>query len=177
MNQYVALLRAINVGGHTVKMDHLRAMFESAGFSNVSTFIASGNVIFDSPKTAAQAEVRIEKTLQKELGYGVITMVRTRGEIASIVAHVNHRKLQATDVTLYVGFSKAAPDAAAANAVAALSNDTDILAVDGRELYWQCRAKSFTDSTIKGNVIEKTLKVPTTLRNFTTVSKIAAKYS
>ena len=44
MPKHFAFLRAINVGGHTVKMDHLRDIFESLGFSNVETFIASGNV-------------------------------------------------------------------------------------------------------------------------------------
>ena len=49
MPRYIAFLRAINVGGrHTVKMDFLRDFFESLGFSNVETFIASGNVVFDS---------------------------------------------------------------------------------------------------------------------------------
>jgi len=46
MTRYIAFLRAINVGGHTVKMDTLRALFESLGFLNVETFIASGNVLF-----------------------------------------------------------------------------------------------------------------------------------
>ena len=43
MTRYIAFLRAINVGGHTVKMDQLRALFEELGLSNVETFIASGN--------------------------------------------------------------------------------------------------------------------------------------
>ena len=46
--RYVAFLRAINVGGHVVKMDRLRNLFEALGFSGVRTFIASGNVLFDS---------------------------------------------------------------------------------------------------------------------------------
>jgi uncharacterized protein (DUF1697 family) len=48
MSRYIAFLRAINVGGHTVKMDILRQQFEALGFSNVETFIASGNVIFET---------------------------------------------------------------------------------------------------------------------------------
>ncbi|MBA3354552.1 MAG: DUF1697 domain-containing protein [Pyrinomonadaceae bacterium] len=52
MPKYVAFLRAINVGGHIVKMDHLRQLFEALGFSNVDTFITSGNVIFDSMSNA-----------------------------------------------------------------------------------------------------------------------------
>lgn len=175
MNQYVALLRAINVGGHTVTMDRLRTMFEAAGFANVSTFIASGNVIFDSRKTAAQAEATIEKALKKQLGYEVVAMVRTRAELARTIASVQARSLASPDVTVYVGFLKAAPDTAAAKAVTALSNDVDTLAVERRELYWRCR-RSFGESTIKGKILEKALKVPVTIRNVTTVAKIAARY-
>jgi len=48
MTRYVAFLRAINVGGHNVKMDALRALFESMKLASVETFIASGNVIFET---------------------------------------------------------------------------------------------------------------------------------
>ena len=48
MKKYIAFLRAINVGGHNVRMDDLKAVFERQGFRNVETFIASGNVIFNS---------------------------------------------------------------------------------------------------------------------------------
>jgi len=48
MPKFIAFLRAINVGGHVVKMDQLRRFFEALGFANVETFIASGNVIFES---------------------------------------------------------------------------------------------------------------------------------
>ena len=80
MPRLVAFLRAINVGGHVVKMDRLCALFESAGLANVSSFIASGNVLFDSKKATAQAEALIEKTLKKDLGYEVITMIRSASE-------------------------------------------------------------------------------------------------
>ena len=61
MPKYVAFLRAINVGGHLVKMDYLRTLFEALGFENVETFIASGNVIFDSKSKNTQAlEKKIE---------------------------------------------------------------------------------------------------------------------
>ena len=49
MPRFVAFLRAINVGGHVVTMDQLRAAFQELGFDDVETFIASGNVIFSSP--------------------------------------------------------------------------------------------------------------------------------
>ena len=61
--RYVAFLRAINVGGHVVKMDRLRRIFESMRFRNVETFIASGNVIFEAAGNADVLERRIEKGL------------------------------------------------------------------------------------------------------------------
>ena len=54
MPQYVAFLRAINVGGHIVKVQDLRRIFESCAFAGVETFIASGNVVFESSERAVQ---------------------------------------------------------------------------------------------------------------------------
>jgi uncharacterized protein (DUF1697 family) len=71
MTRYIAFLRAINVGGHNVKMDYLRELFESLGYVNVQTFIASGNVIFDSPTEDARTlEKEIEDHLSSTLAIG-----------------------------------------------------------------------------------------------------------
>jgi uncharacterized protein (DUF1697 family) len=81
MSGYIAFLRAINVGGHTVKMETLRSLFETFGFSEVETFLASGNVIFESPEQDRTAlESMIASGLQKALGYEVATFIRT-GEL------------------------------------------------------------------------------------------------
>jgi hypothetical protein len=64
LRRYVAFLRAINVGGHVVKMDRLRTLFEGLGFANVSTFIASGNVVFDSTATDTRP---IPRSVQRSL--------------------------------------------------------------------------------------------------------------
>ena len=84
--RYVAFLRAINVGGrHLVKMDALRRLFEELGFTNVETFIASGNVVFESKsRSAASLEKAIEAHLQKSLGYEVKTFIRSESEVAEI---------------------------------------------------------------------------------------------
>ena len=69
MSKHIAFLRAINVGGHNVKMDHLRQLFESLGFSNVETFITSGNVIFDTKAVNVKAlEKKIEACLHETPG-------------------------------------------------------------------------------------------------------------
>ena len=70
MSKHIAFLRAINVGGHNVKMDDLRQLFESLGLSNVETFIASGNVIFDAKVgNVKDAEKKIETCLHESPGY------------------------------------------------------------------------------------------------------------
>ena len=83
MSKYIAFLRAINVGGHTVKMDALRQLFESLGFSNVETFIASGNVTFEAKVGNTKAlEKKIETCLRETLGHKVTTFIGTNAEVA-----------------------------------------------------------------------------------------------
>ena len=173
MPRYVAFLRAINVGGHTVKMGRLRALLEGAGLADVSTFIASGNVLFDSRKQPEQLEALIEATLQGALGYEVLTMVRSAADVAAILERADRLALEPGD-RLYIGLLKTAPGAPAARRVAALSNGVDTLAVQGRELYWQCRT-SFSESTVPAPVLGRAVGVPLTTRNITTVRKLAAK--
>ncbi len=84
MLRFVAFLRAINVGnGRTVRMDSLHQLFESLGFSGVETFIASGNVVFETrTKNTKTLERKIEKKLREALGYEVAAFVRTDKELA-----------------------------------------------------------------------------------------------
>ena len=81
---YIAFLRAINVGGHNIKMDVLKTIFESLNLEHVETFIASGNVIFESEKPRETLELQIETELEKALGYEVKTFLRTQAELAEI---------------------------------------------------------------------------------------------
>ena len=176
--KYVAFLRAINVGGHTVKMDHLRSLFESMGFANVETFIASGNVIFDSKsKNTAALERKIEKQLQAALGYEVKTFIRTLKEISDVVRKESFHasELNETGNILYVGFMSATPEDAAINKLALLVDDVNDFRVRECEVYWLRRTK-VGESQYSGGIIEKTLKTPVTFRNSTTVKKILAKY-
>lgn len=167
MPKYVAFLRAINVGGHIVKMDQLKKLFEKMGFTNVETFIASGNVIFDA-KNASEA--KIEAALQDALGYEVRTFLRTPAQLARIA----ETKLDADGCGLWVGFLAAKGDA---ERLKALATENDTFHIDGTELYWVCRHERFSDSAISGAKLEKALAQKATLRNITTIRRIAAKHS
>jgi uncharacterized protein (DUF1697 family) len=175
-HRYVALLRGINLGKRRVKMDHLRDLFQALKFSNVSTFVASGNVIFEAPDGAAAAiEKRIEAHLQQALGYEVETFLRTPVELAAVVAFrpFAPEEIEAPGHTLHVGFLRDAPDNAAAQKLLSLRTPMDDFRVLGREMYWLCRGKT-TDSLVSWPVVAKTLKLPSTMRNVTTVRKLAA---
>ena len=176
MPKYVAFLRAINVGGHTVKMDYLRSLFEALGFTNVATFIASGNVIFDSPSRNAKAlEKKIETSLQLTLGYAVATFIRSTSELADIASYEPFPKAELGAAgSLYVGFMTASPNDAAQQKLLALGLKMNDFHLHGREVYWLLRTK-FSDSEFSGARLEKILGMPVTLRNSTTVKKLAAK--
>ncbi len=144
MPKHVAFLRAINVGGHTVKMDDLRLLFESLGFSRVETFIASGNVIFESPsKSTKVLEKKIEGVLHETLGYHVATFIRSTLEIAAIAHYkpFNTAKLKAEGSSLYIAFLADRPSEEARKTLLSFSTKVDDFHVSAREVYWLCRNK------------------------------------
>src|SRR5258705_7845630 len=105
MPKYVAFLRAIIVGGHIVKMDQVRSLFEAMGFSNVETFIASGNVIFDSKSKSAKAlEGKIERALEDNLGYPVKTFIRSIAELAAVARYKPFQDCLEDGNVLYIAF-------------------------------------------------------------------------
>jgi uncharacterized protein (DUF1697 family) len=178
MPRYVAFLRAINVGGsHVVKMDALRSIFEALGFGGVETFIASGNVIFETrSKDVSSIERKIEKALELSLGHEVATFIRSPGDVARI-AHYQPFPAPAAlaAVSVNVGLLKEPPPKALRDAILRLKTDIDDLHVDGSELYWLC-VKGQGGSRISNALFERTLKAKATFRGLRTMEKLAAKY-
>lgn len=179
MNQrLIALLRAINVGGHNVKMADLRTLFEELGFSNVETFIASGNVVFDAlPEDIKALEEKIEVHLKQSLGYEVATFIRSASEIVEIA---NYQPFPAAELgsegaSLYIAFLQGVPSDEGRQKVMGYRTLADDFHIHGREFYWLCRTR-MSDSTFSGALLEKALGMPATMRNSTTVRKLAAKY-
>jgi uncharacterized protein (DUF1697 family) len=176
VQRYVAFLRAINVGGHTVKMDRLRAEFEALGLRDVTTFIASGNVLFSTASDdAAALEQRIERRLEKTLGYEVATFLRTPAELAMLVREEPHRDRDES-ATLWTGFLKAGvPDDVRAK-LRALCSDVEDVDARGREVFWLRRSIEMA-ALRTGAKIDKALGTPVTFRNVTTVRKLASLVS
>lgn len=172
---HVALLRAVNVGGRTVKMERLRTLFTELGFRDVATLIASGNVLFvPGRQQPATLERRIEQALADAFKFEVTTFVRTRTDLAALTGA--EPMCAAEGESVLVGFLKQGPDAAARARVTALRTPGDDLQVVGRELWWLRRGR-VSDSRLSGGALEKALGGPMTMRNITTVRKLASLLS
>lgn len=177
MARYVAFLRAVNVGGHVVKMEVLKAAFVDLGFTNVETFIASGNVIFDTrSKDASGLERKIERALEATLGYEVATFIRTLSEVEAIARYEPFPKAaMAAAASLNVGLLKGPIDEAGKRVVDSLRTDNDDFHHNGDEIYWLCRSRQM-ESKFNNALFERKVKVRATFRGLKTMQKLAAKF-
>ncbi len=179
MPKYVAFLRAINVGGHIVKMTDLAELFQEMGFTDVKTFIASGNVVFKSAsKNSATLEGKIEKHLAKALGYEVSTFIRSIDQLTNIA---NHKPFSSYDPdrkqnTLMIGFFKSRPSTDSQNKVLSLRTKGDDFQFQGDILYWLCPPRMM-DSKVSMALLEKAIGKSTTFRNANTILRIVALHT
>jgi uncharacterized protein (DUF1697 family) len=174
----IAFLRAVNVGGHTIRMADLRASFEGLGFGSVETFIASGNVVFESPESDEEKLERvIERGLEADYGYPIETFIRPLAELAEIAARDPFDRIDPANDgrSVFVAFLDRRPTEAAIKRLTALATDDDAFAVVGREAYW-LRQGGIGTSKFSSGFLEKTLGMPATLRGLPTVAKIVARY-
>jgi uncharacterized protein (DUF1697 family) len=178
MFRFIAFLRAINVGGgRTVKMQSLRQVFEALGFSRVATFIASGNVVFETTtKKTKTLERKIERALKEALGYEVRTFVRGEAELAKIA---NYRpfprsKFDETWNSNIIFLADNLSEKLERN-LNALGTLTDAFEVHGREIYWRRRRKQ-NGALFSTVPLEKILGPAFTVRGANTIKKIVSKY-
>jgi len=165
MSAYVALLRAVNVGGTgKLPMTELVSMCEAAGFGNVRTYIASGNVVFTSRLQEAAVKRAIEAQLAKYAGRPVTVRVRTAAEIAAVL-EANPFTDEAPNRTVAI-FLDGKPPKDAIERATNVRNER--LALGVREIY-----VAYGDG-----MADSKLKIPAatvgTARNMNTVAKLAA---
>lgn len=168
MPRYVAFLRALNVGGRRVKMDELRELFVQLRFKDVETFIASGNVIFESPARDVPAlAAKISAHLERSLGYEATAMVRTPEEIAALVEAATEQEGHA----LHIVMLERAPSAESAARIIALGNDVDRFELADRALYWWCRG-SASQSTVTATMMERASGMRGTARSINSLRRL-----
>jgi uncharacterized protein (DUF1697 family) len=165
--KYVALLRGINVGGNNIiKMEDLRITFEKAGYTNVATFIQSGNVVFDSTSLdKEQITTHIESILSKTFHYSSRVVLRSKKEIYTTLHGVPRDWNSEKDLRCYILFVK---EPLTANDVASdveLHEGIDFLSVGAGVLYMSTKMEGLTKSKFSKLIGKKVYKEVTT-RNY-----------
>ncbi|SHG48902.1 DUF1697 domain-containing protein [Massilia sp. CF038] len=165
MTTYIALLRAVNVGGTgKLPMAELTAMCEQAGFAAVKTYIASGNVVFDSKLSAAKVKAALEQALLAYAGKPVRVLVRTAAELARVVSD-NPYPEAAPNRTVAI-FLDEAPAADALGTATGVKNEE--MALGTREIYVHY-GDGMADSKLNIRAAQEG-----TARNINTITKLAA---
>jgi uncharacterized protein (DUF1697 family) len=170
---FIALLRAINVGGTgKLPMKDLKAACEKAGLEQVSTYIASGNVVFASQKSAAAVKTLIASLLRDR--FGLIknhTLIRMPGDLAKVIARNPFADAAKTRPhLLMVNFLDSRPLAGAAAALAAYDGP-ERLHLDADHLYVDY-GEGIARSKLTPAFLDKALKVAATGRNWNTTNKL-----
>lgn len=172
MTTYLALFRGINIGGHNkVSMKEIVALFEGLNFKNISTYIQSGNVIFDTRRRSrSKLSSDISKGIFKRCGFAPKVMLLTASELKATIA--NNSFPTGDGKALHFLFLDEPPKKPDLDRLAALKTDSEDFMI-GDKVFYLYTPEGFGRSKLAMNV-ERCLGVATTGRNWNTVSKLVA---
>jgi uncharacterized protein (DUF1697 family) len=171
---YVAMLRGVNVGGNSLKMDWLRGACADLGMQNVRTYVQSGNIVFSSRLAAAKLAETLKATIDAQMRLPVSVVVRNASEMTKIVAGNPFVKQSGIDLTkLHVTFLAKASPKPALDKLDALAGTRDEYRMAKQEIYLHCPV-SYGKTKLSNTAIEKALSVGATTRNWTTVTTLCA---
>ena len=174
MTVYVAMLRGVNVGGNSLKMDWLRQACEGLGWQNVRTYVQSGNIVFASRASAARLAQSLKATIDAQTRLAVTVVLRSAADMERIVAVNPFLKQKGIDVTkLHVTFLDKVPVKPALERLDALAGARDQCRLNGSELYLNCPI-NYGETRLSNGAIEKVLGVGATTRNLKTVMTLHA---
>ena len=172
--RYVALLRGINLGGaNQMKMDDLKAVFTELGFENVKSYINSGNLAFDTKKTAESKLIdKIEDAVEARFGRRVHIMIREQRDIERLLKNNPFDGQYESHKHMHVLFLKEPMPAEKAELLQASALPGEKYEVRGREIY-NLLPNGVAGSLLTKGFFEKKPVVPYTGRNWRTVEKLA----
>ena len=171
MAKYIAFLRGINVGGNKIiKMDLLKKLFESMKFKNVETFIQSGNVIFESKESNQNVlENKIEKLLEKKLGFEVKILIRTKEGLEKIAKKSPFKDKKDENMKVYVVFLSAEPKTAPKSPI---DYGVDGILFEKKEIHILFDKRRKVKSPFSNALIEKKSGIKSTTRDLNTIIRI-----
>ncbi len=172
MNTWICLLRGVNVGGKSVKMSDLEALFITLGHSGVRTYIQSGNVVFRSAtRTATTLAREIEDVIARHLGLGVTVVLRSPEELGAILRGNPFLQHGADPITLHVTLLVDEPDPSVIRELVVPDAGRDEYRIVGREVYLRC-PDGYGSSKLSNAFWERSLGAPATTRNWRTLIKL-----
>ena len=170
----ISMLRGVNLGPHRrMRMEPLRAMYESIGFLEPQTCLQSGNVIFKTKeKDLAKVAAKIEKAIERDCGFHSDVVLRTAADLQKVIA--KNPFASRADIhpgKLLVTFLVGDPDREAVGRISAIKAEAEELHLLGRELYVYFRDGAGR-SKLTPAIMERALKISGTARNWNTVQKL-----
>ncbi len=173
---YVALLRSVNVAGHgRLNMDELKDMFRAIGYSEVSTYIQTGNVIFKAPSRPAKRLVTdIRRQIEHTVGSAPEVILRTVPELTRTVATSPYAQRGVDPSRHHVTFLADQPTPERLQSFRTPSSGDDELTIIGREVYVHTPG-GYGNTKLSGSYLERHLDVMSTTRNWNTVTKLCAR--
>jgi uncharacterized protein (DUF1697 family) len=173
--KYVALLRGVNVGGHSIiKMSELKSAVEKAGFTNVQTYIQSGNVVFESDeKNATKIVVRLEDVLKEAFKLDMRLALRTYAQLKKVVDEVPGDWETSKDLRCYIAFTREPTLVQDVIRDIELKDGIDFIKPGDGVVYMSSLLSGLTRSRIN-KIISKPIYKDITIRNFNTVQKLLA---
>ncbi len=170
----ISMLRGVNVGGHNkVKMEALRALYESLKLRDAQTYVQSGNVIFGTEeRDITRLTKRIEDGIEGKFGFRPDVILRTAAEMRGVIAKNPFAKRRGIEPSkLLVSFLASDPGEEAREKVLQIKCDPEELRIDGRELYIHF-PNGIGRSKLSWAALDKALKTPGTGRNWNSVTKM-----
>ena len=173
METYISILRGINVGGQKkIRMADLKTLYERLKFKEITTYIQSGNVIFNTDKSLPRQEIskRIEEKITEKYNFIVPVIIRTKSEMVKTFS--DNPFLDRKDINperLHVTFLAGLPKQADKKRIEKLEFPPDEFIIDGKEIYLHC-PNGYGKTKLSNNFFENRLNVTATTRNWRTIS-------
>jgi uncharacterized protein (DUF1697 family) len=170
----ISMLRGVNVGGHNkIKMEALRALYESLKLRDAQTYVQSGNVIFRTQeRDITQLTKLVENGIKRKFGFRPDVILRSAAEMRDVIARNPFAKRRGIEPSkLLVTFLATDPGAEACEKVLQIKCHPEELRIEGRELYIYF-PNGIGRSKLSFAALEKTLKTPGTGRNWNSVTKM-----
>jgi uncharacterized protein (DUF1697 family) len=173
MTKYVALLRGINVAGaNKIKMNDLRQLFTGLGYTEVQTYLQSGNVVFAGPdEDPARLAKGIETAIVDELGLTVTVLLRNRQDLERVLASNPYLNRDENLARLPVTFLAELPAPARAAELRVPAGETAVFTLVDREVYLHC-PDGYGRTKLNNAFIERKLGVAATTRNWKSVTAL-----